>query len=275
MLELNKTYNMDCVEGLKQIDENTVDLIVTSPPYNVGIDYDSYSDDLPWDEYIKWCEEWLKECFRVLKDDGRICINHYINYDTENGQCRFPLFDFRNIMERIGYTVHKLAIWEDRTMKKHTAWGSWRSASAPNILTPYEGILIAYKKQWKKKNSGESTIDKETFMEGVSGIWNLGTTIGKTKACFPESLPNMCIQLLTYKGDLVVDPFMGSGTTAVVAKRTGRNFIGFELSPNYTAVANARLIGSEPPVVQKTESGEELQKFDISSMIEGGNYDNY
>ena len=275
MLELNKIYNMDCIEGLKLLDDNSIDLIVTSPPYNVGVDYDTYKDCMPWDNYLDWCEEWLKECYRVLKDDGRICINHYIAFSPreydESGNCinshscRFPLFDFRTIMEKIGYNVSKLAVWEDITMKKFTAWGSWLSASSPNILTPYEGILIAYKKQWAKASKGKSTIDKDLFMEGVSGVWNLGTVRGKTKACFPESLPNMCIQLLTYEGDTVLDPFMGSGTTAVVAKKTKRNFIGFELSKDYCNIANARLVGSEPKVVQRLEDGTVLAK---SNLIE-------
>ena len=265
-LEFDKIYNMDCVEGLKKLDSDSIDLIVTSPPYNVGIDYDSWNDNMAWEDYLNWCREWLKECFRVLKDDGRICINHYIAFSPKEDKDRFPLFDFRNIMEDIGYTINKIAIWEDRTMTKMTAWGSWLSASSPYLNTPYEGILIGYKKQWKKKNSGISTIDKDTFLEGVSGIWNLGTTIGKTKACFPESLPNMCIQLFSYKDDVVLDPFMGSGTTAVVAKRTGRHFVGFEISKNYCSISNARLIGSaHPEIVQETDGGVVLskQKFDI------------
>ena len=266
MLELNKIYNTDCIEGMKLLDDNSVDLIVTSPPYNVGVDYDKCNDSLPWGEYIDWCKKWLKECYRVLKDDGRICINHYLNYDVGEGICRFPLFDIRNIMEDIGYTVHKLCIWEDKTVTKLTAWGSWLSASAPNILTPYEGILVAYKKQWKKVNKGKSTIGKKQFMEGVSGIWKLGTVRGKTKACFPESLPNMCIQLLTYEGDIVLDPFMGSGTTAVVAKKTKRNFIGFELSEDYCNIANARLVGSEPKVVQKLDNGKSLEKVELADF---------
>ena len=241
-LELNKVHNMDCLEGLKQLDDNSIDLIVTSPPYNVGIDYDTWKDNMPWQDYLEWCKKWLTECFRVLKDDGRICINHYIAFSSpfEDG-CQFPLMDFRSIMTDLGFNVHKLAIWDDRTMNKHTAWGSWMSASAPNIMTPYEGILIAYKKQWNKLDKGESTITKEQFIEGVSGLWHLGTTKSLTKANFPESLPSMCINLLTYKGDLVVDPFMGSGTTGVVAVKNDREFIGFELSPNYCKLANNRI----------------------------------
>lgn len=240
-MELNKIHNLDCLEGFKLVEDNSIDLIVTSPPYNIGIDYDSYEDNLKWEDYLRWCEMWLSECYRVLKDDGRICINHYLNFqDRWEKVSRFPLHDIQNIQERIGFNVHKLCLWEDNTRKKFTAWGSYLSASAPYINTPYEGILISYKKEWRKANAGESTINKELFMQGVSGIWKLGTTKGKTKACFPETLPEMCIQLLSYKDDIVLDPFMGSGTTAYVAKMLSRNYIGFEISEEYCKMANAR-----------------------------------
>ena len=253
MLQFNQIYNMDCVEGLKQVPDNSVDLIVTSPPYNCGIEYDSWDDNMSWANYLKWCREWLTECYRVLKDDGRFCLNHYICFaPRKNGESldRFPLFDLRTIMEDIGYTVNKIAIWDDMTAKKNTAWGSWMSASSPNLLTPYEGILIAYKKQWKKINNGESTISKEDFMELCSGVWHIGTTTGFTIACFPERLPQLCIDGFSYKNDVVLDPFSGSGTTCFVAKSLGRQYIGFELSENYWKESISRLNG-KPYVVPK------------------------
>ena len=241
-IKLNKIYCMDCLEGMKKIPDNTIDLIVTSPPYNIGINYDVYNDTKPWNEYLNWCREWLKECFRILKDDGRICINHYIAFRDLKKQGRFPLMDIRNIMIKIGFKVDKIIIWEDKSYSTFTAWGSWMSASSPYIQTPYEGILVGYKKQWKKLNKGISTINKKDFVEGVGGIWKLGTdTKQLTKCCFPISLPKRCIELLTYKNDLVLDPFMGSGTTAVAAKQTNRNFVGFEISKEYCKIANKRL----------------------------------
>ena len=254
-LELNNIYNMDCVDGLKQVESDSIDLIVTSPPYNLGIQYDSWNDNMPWSEYLDWCKKWLTECYRVLKDDGRICIDHYLccaprkNGDTCS---RFPLFEYKNIMEEIGYTTHKIAIWDDLTMVKQTAWGSWLSASSPFIQTPYEGILISYKKQWTKINKGESTISKEDFMMGCSGIWHMGTTQGYTVACFPEKLPQLCIDLLSYKGDTVLDPFSGSGTTCYVAKSLGRKFLGFEISKNYWTESISRLNGSPYKVIENT-----------------------
>jgi len=102
--------------------------------------------------------------------------------------------------------------------------------------------LISYKKHWKKQSKGESTIDKEMFMEGVSGVWKVGTTRGKTLAQFPEKLPMMCIQLFTYLDDIVYDPFMGGGTTAAVCKKTGRRYIGSEISAKYCKIAKERLM---------------------------------
>lgn len=272
MLEVNNIYNMDCIKGLKQIDDSTVDLIVTSPPYNVGVAYDVYKDNLPYEDYLAWCKEWFSECYRVLKDDGRICINHYINimhcdFDKDGnaigGTCKFPLFDFKLIMEDIGFNVEKMAIWDDPTVSNFTAWGSWMSASAPNIMTPYEGILIGYKKSWKKLTDGISTIDRETFMEGVSGVWHLGTTTGYTKACFPEKLPRMCIELLSYKNDLVVDPFSGSGTTCYVAKGLDRRYIGFEISRSYHTQSIARLCGAPYKVVKEKVEDTRYKEVDL------------
>lgn len=244
MLKLNEIYNMDCVDFLKSIDENSVDLIVSSPPYNLGIDYDIYHDNMSWDDYIAWCVDWFTECYRVLKDDGRMCINHYLNFNDRRREDRFPLFDFRNIQENIGFNVSKLILWEDITVSKLTSWGSWLSASAPYIQQPYEGILISYKNQWKKQSKGISTITKEDFMEGVSGVWKIRPdTKSLTKASFPVKLPERCINLLTYKGDVVVDPFMGSGSTAIAALKTERIFIGCDISSNYCDIARKRIDG--------------------------------
>ena len=124
-IEINKIHNLDCIKGMKQIKDNSIDLIVTSPPYNIGIDYDVYSDYMEWEQYLEWCKQWLSECYRILKNDGRICINHYLNFqDRWKKVSRFPLYDIQRIQEELGFNVHKLCIWEDNTRKKFTAWGS-------------------------------------------------------------------------------------------------------------------------------------------------------
>ena len=155
---INKIHLGDCLDLLPKLDDNSVDLIVTSPPYNVGMNYANHFDMLEWDDYLEWTEKWLTECYRVLKDDGRICVNHLTNQvDRINREInRFPIMDIRNIQEKIGYNVHKLIIWDDKS-----EW-SWKSkpeeyldidtelvsAKKPFIRTPYESILISSKKDW-------------------------------------------------------------------------------------------------------------------------------
>lgn len=242
MNNLNVIYNCDIFEGFKKIEDTSIDLIVTSPPYNIGLSYDSWNDNMDWQVYLEWCLNWLSECYRVLKDDGRIAINHYINLHTKNKTSEFPLMDFRELQKKVGFNVYKLIIWDDNSMKKLCAFGSFKSASAPHIQTPYEGILISYKKQWKKKIKGISSIDNKYFIELVSGKWKLKPeTKGLTIANFPIQLPLNCINLLTYKNDIILDPFMGSGTTAIASIMSERKYIGFEISKNYYDISLQRI----------------------------------
>lgn len=240
-MELNKIYNMDCLEGLKTIPDNSVDLIFTSPPYNIGIEYDLYDDNIKWEDYYKWCEIWLIECLRILKTDGRIAINHYISIRKDKVNTS-PISEFYSIMKKVGFSPYSILTWIDSNLSVGSAWGSWMSASSPNIMNPYEGVLIMYKDQWKKNSKGVSDIEKEDFINLTHGIIKAPTeTRGLTKANFSESFANKIIKLLSYQEDLILDPFMGSGTTAKVAKDNNRNFIGFELSPMYYEIALKRL----------------------------------
>jgi site-specific DNA-methyltransferase (adenine-specific) len=141
-----------------------------------------------------------------------------------------------------GFKHHGLAIWWDPTLTKRTAWGSFEMASAPYINSPFEGVLILYKERWHKDTKGESDISGKEFMQSCSGIWKLQPEMnGLTKANFPVSLPMRCIKLLSYKGDIVLDPFSGSATTAYAAKVTGRKYTGFEMSGGYWKIGNRRL----------------------------------
>lgn len=241
-MEIDRIENRDCLAGMREMEENSVDLVVTSPPYNIGVKYDTYSDDLPWPEYYKWCSAWLEETFRVLKPDGRLCLNHYLSLGTAKERTA-PLMVLNGLAHEVGFSHHAVAIWYDSHRVKCSAWGSWLSASAPYINSPAEGVLILYKDQWKKRRSGRSTIGRDEFLEAVSGIWKIRPEPrGLTKANFPVELPLRCVRLLSYEGDLVLDPFMGAGTTAVAAIRERRHFIGFEISPVYCAIANTRIL---------------------------------
>ncbi len=243
MLEADKIYNTDCLDGLKLIDDDSINLIVTSPPYNCGIDYDVYDDNKSWKEYLDWCNLWLKECYRVLKSDGRIAVNVLVEMGINDNTVRVsPMTYFYSLMVKIGFKVRGMPMWSDSSKSKLTAWGSWQSASAPYIYNPYEVVIIACKRQWSRISSGENTISKEDFIMGTGGVWNITPeTNGTTPANFPIALPKLCIELLTYKRDLVLDPFMGGGTTAVACVKTGRHYIGFELSEDYYNKANNRI----------------------------------
>lgn len=231
----------DCLEEMKKIPGKSIDLVLTSPPYNCGIEYENHDDNMPWDDYYKWCELWLKEIYRILKDDGRFCLIHYLSLGQSDKR-HAPLMVLNTIAEQIGFKHHGLAIWWDITLTKRTAWGSWLSASAPYINSPFEGVLILYKNRWKKDRVGETDLNKKEFMESCSGIWNIATEHDRTHpAPFPLKMASRCIRLLSYEGDVVLDHFMGSGTTGVACFESNRDFIGIELSPKYFKMAQQRI----------------------------------
>lgn len=235
--------NDDCLNAMSKISDNTIDLVVTSPPYNCNIDYNSYNDNRPWEEYLDWCQRWINELYRICKDDGRIAINVLFEMGINNNKTRVsPMRIFSEMIEKAGFTIMAIPMWTDNHRVKFTAWGSWKSASCPYIYNPFEVIILAYKKVNKKQNKGINTISKEDFMMGCSGIWKLKTdTNSLTKATFPVSLPKLAIELLSYKGDLILDPFVGSGTTAIACLETERDCIGIEIDKDYYDIALDRL----------------------------------
>ena len=245
---IDRVVQGDCIEKLKEIPDNTIDLIVTSPPYNCGIEYDSYNDNKSWDEYLKWSKEWLEQLYRVMKSDGRICVNVLIDMGLDNNKQRVsPFAEFYNMFNSIGIKSAGTAFWTDNHRVKYTAWGSWKSCRAPYIYLPFEVIMVGYKKQWMKKERGISTINKKDFMMGCSGIWKLKTQTQEfTKANFNTDLPELCIKLFSYKDDIILDPFMGSWTTAVAAKKLHRHFVGFDISERYCKIGQQRVDGTTP-----------------------------
>lgn len=252
MLPVDTIINQDVLTGLKSLPDSSIDLVMTSPPYNCGIAYDAWDDSRPWDQYLAWTREWLIEVKRVLKPDGRFAINHLVEMGLpangkKNGRRVSPQVELYRIITDLGMCIVAQPMWADLTRSTLTSWGSWMSASAPYIYNPMEVILIGSKsEQWKKvrdkKDPGVNTISKEDFMKGVAGVWNITPeTRGLTMANFPVALPRLCIELLTFQGDLVLDPFMGSGTTAIAALMTGRHYVGIEISSTYHGIAQRRL----------------------------------
>jgi site-specific DNA-methyltransferase (adenine-specific) len=253
---------------MSNLPESSVDLIVTSPPYSVNISYDVYDDNTTIDEYLIFSKKWLENAFRVLKDDGRICVNlpYEINLKDRGGRI-FIVSEIWNIMKEIGFNWFGLIDLEEDSphRSKTTAWGSWMSPSQPYLYNPKECLIIAYKNQPKKISKGEpqwkgvptqieqedgtfktkvvyQDEDKKEFMELVFGQWKyLNDSRPMTKATFSLDIPSKAIKILSYKNDVVLDPFAGSGTSLVAAQILGRKWIGIELSPNYIEVAQNRI----------------------------------
>jgi site-specific DNA-methyltransferase (adenine-specific) len=261
---INTVINGDCVEVMKELPEGSIDLIVTSPPYGVNIAYDVHDDDMEISEYLEFSRKWLTEAYKLLKDDGRIALNipYEINRQAKGGRIFF-VSEVYQVMKEIGFKFFGVVDLEEDSphRSKTTAWGSWMSPSSPYIYNPKECIILAYKKvhikkvkgepQWK----GEPTIteegktkmvyqeeDKKDFMELVFGQWKyLNDSRPMTKATFSMDIPTKAIKILSYKNDIILDPFNGSGTSCVAAEILDRRWIGIELSENYANIARQRI----------------------------------
>ena len=230
MIETGKIINGDCVEVMKTLPEGSVDLVLTSPPYGVGIDYDVHEDDVEFNEYVEFAKSWLSEAYRLLKDDGRIALNipYEINRQKKGGRIFF-VSEMWQIMKEIGFGFFGIVDLEEQSphRSKTTAWGSWMSPSSPYIYNPKECVILAYKKQHIKKVKGQpqwtgemtevekedgskrnkmvyDENDKKEFMELVFGQWNyFADTKSLTKATFSMDIPTKAIKILSYKNDVV------------------------------------------------------------------------
>ena len=226
-------------ENMSELENNSVSLTVTSPPYNIGKDSDL---DLTDDEYWAMMENILTETYRVTESGGRLVVNV-----ANLGRKPYIPFSkyFTELLIEIGFIMRGEIIWQkSKGANANFAWGSWLSASNPVIRDIHEYCLVFSKDSLRKSSKGESSIKKEEFMESTLSIWNINPARAKKighPAPFPIELPQKFINLYTYKKDLVLDPFLGSGTTAVAAKLLERNFIGYEIEEKYIAIANNRL----------------------------------
>ncbi len=226
------------------IQKESIDLIITSPPYNVDIKYNSHNDKLSYQEYLNFCAKWLAQCYQWLKNDGRFCLNIPLDKNKDGQQSVGA--DITTIAKEVGFKYHSTIVWNEGNISRRTAWGSWMSASAPYVIAPVELILILYKNNWKKvSGSQKSDITREEFMDWTNGIW---TFSGESKkkighpAPFPLELPRRCIKLFSFVDDTILDPFMGSGTTLISAFLNNRKSIGIEYDKTYCELAKKRLI---------------------------------
>ena len=228
-------------ENMKEIPDNSLHLMITSPPYNVTKEYD---EDLSLKEYLQLLRSVFSESYRVIVNGGRACVN----VANLGRRPYLPLSDFiSKIMIEIGFNMRGEIIWNKGAgAGVSMAWGSWQSASNPVLRDVHEYILVFSKGSFsrKKLDGKENTISKEQFMEWTKSVWTMNPESAKKvghPAPFPIELPYRLIQLYTFKGDVILDPFMGSGTTAIAALKAERKYIGYDNDPEYVKLSEERI----------------------------------
>ena len=230
-------------ESMDELPDSSVHLMVTSPPYNASKDYD---EDLSLEEYLQMLRRVWAETYRVLVVGGRACIN----IANLGRRPYIPLHAFvvQDMIE-LGFLMRGEIIWnKSASAGSSTAWGSWMSASNPALRDVHEYILIFCKENFQrvKTNGRDSTIERDDFLGWTKSVWDMQTASAKKighPAPFPVELPGRLIQLYTYEDEIVLDPFMGSGTTALAAAQAGRRYVGYETSADYVQLASERLNG--------------------------------
>jgi len=226
-------------ENMNELIDNCISLTVTSPPYNIGKDSD---EDLSDDEYWKMITKVFEEVYRVTESGGRLVVNV-----ANLGRKPYIPFSkyFIEIIQEIGFLMRGEIIWQkSKGANANFAWGSWLSPSNPVIRDIHEYCLVFSKDSMKNSSKGESTIEKEEFMESTLSIWNISPARAKKighPAPFPVELAKRFINLYSFKNDLILDPFIGSGSTAIAAKLLDRDYIGYELNPKYVEITKNRL----------------------------------
>ncbi len=230
-------------EMLPNFEANTIDMIICSPPYNFDRDYDSYEDKIDYEKYFGWLNTIWKECYRILKPDGRIAIN-ILPIFTDN----IPTHHIISQQLRdIGFGWKAEIIWNKGGYNcPVTCWGSYMSPSAPYLKYSWEYIEVFIKSEYKKKGNKEDiTITDKEFKESVHAMWKIPPEHNMKKfghpAMFPEEIPRRLINLFTYKNDIILDPFNGAGTTTKVAHHEGRRYIGIDVSKKYCQTAIDRI----------------------------------
>ena len=231
----------DVLEEMKKISPSSVHLAITSPPYNVGKDYDNHNDNMEYREYLKWLNEVWKETKRVLVPGGRFCLNI-----APTGISQFtPIHhDFIKQLTKMGMKFRAEIVWYKQTMLKRTAWGSFKSPSNPHIVPSWEYILVFSKFQPKLEgNAEDADITPDEFMKFSDGFWQISPETKRNghPAPFPEELIYRLIKFYSYKGNTILDMFGGTGTVAVVATKNNRNFIHIDVSKDYCKVTEKRL----------------------------------
>jgi site-specific DNA-methyltransferase (adenine-specific) len=228
-------------EQMYELPDASVHLMVTSPPYNAGKEYDQ---NLKLDDYLAMLSRVWAETLRVLVPGGRACIN----VANLGRKPYIPLHAFMiRDMLALGYLMRGEIIWDKAASSSaSTAWGSWRSASNPTLRDVHEYILVFSKGSYSRpKPAGrKNTISKDGFLQNSKSIWTFPAVSAKRighPAPFPQELPQRLIEMYSYTGEVVLDPFMGSGQSALAALETKRAYVGYETNKNYIKLAEKRV----------------------------------
>jgi site-specific DNA-methyltransferase (adenine-specific) len=241
---LNQVIQGDCLAHLPHIPDNSIPLVITDPPFNIGLIYEGeYQDDKPYFEYLEWLRACLVQLYRIGTPDCRYAIN--IATDTcKGGSTRTLYSDVLHIAKSMGFQYKSEITWR-LPIFKSTAFGSWGSASAPNIISTVERVMLLYKHQWQKQHKGVSDDLSVDFLHLVQGFWVVSPEDRQDVSLhlpkLPLAIPVNLIKLLSYKDDVVLDPFGGSGSVGVAAKQLGRPYILIEQAEHYCVAAKARL----------------------------------
>lgn len=239
----NRIICGDSFAILKELPDNCIDLVFTSPPYNFGLNYEANDDAHHWENYFEKLFEIFNECIRVVKYGGRIAVNIQ------------PLFSDYIPSHHVisNYFMNKKMIWKGEILWeknnyncKYTAWGSWKSPSNPYLKYTWEFIEVFCKGTLKKEGvSTNADITADEFKKWVVSKWSIAPARNMKEfdhpAMFPEELAYRVLKLFSFKNDIILDPFNGVGTTTTVARRTGRNYIGIDISQEYCEKAENRL----------------------------------
>ena len=246
--QANRIYPADS-RNLDMIEDGVVDLVICSPPYNVGKNYKNHDDALPLDEYLQLLHDVWAECRRVMRPGGRICVN----VAGVDRQPYLPLQSYitRQLIE-LGFLMRGEIIWDKAaSVGVSTAWGSWQSPSNPTLRDVHEYVMVFCKEQFRlEQTKGETDLTSEEFTALTRSVWQFPTESASKvghPAPFPVELPRRLIKLYSWKGALVLDPFCGSGSTCVAAAQLGRLWIGVDTDPTYVALARRRISAEASP----------------------------